>query len=372
MPLQKQIKNRFWKPATETRNKDYTLLDFSLGRITFLNTLEKQKVYDYLLSLENDGIDPCVKLSEMTVPEISSVIGRNLTGRIDWKGNSNFKAAQKELETCRILKIGFLRYSEFRYPAMLKTITNPPYLLFYRGNLDAFNAKSVSVVGTRQITPGGKKAAYDFAYDACKAGVTVVSGLARGVDGFAHKGACEAYLDALDKNEDTGKIGKTVAVLPASIDNIVPSIHKNLAQNILNAGGCLVSEYAPMSGIAQWLYVKRNRIIAALSPATVVIEAPNASGSLITVDFALELGRDVMFHENCFSENAKKINEAVKKELEIKFTEKKITKAKMETSAEKFVSEGAPVIKNYEDYCRALVEEPGVRQNKNMQLELNI
>ena len=124
MPLQKQIKNKFWKPATETRNKDYTLLDFSLGRITFLNTLEKQKVYDYLLSLENDGSDPCVKLSEMTVPEISSVIGRNLTGRIDWKGNGNLKAAQKELETCRILKIGFLRYSEFRYPAMLKTISN--------------------------------------------------------------------------------------------------------------------------------------------------------------------------------------------------------------------------------------------------------
>lgn len=368
MLLQKQIKNRFWKPATETNNRELTLLDFSIGRVTFLNTLEKQRLNDYLLDKE----DPCKKLSEMKVSEISNVICRSLNERVAWNGGKNLKEAEKELEACRTFKIGFLRYSDSGYPAMLKTISNPPYLLFYRGNLEAFNAKSVSVVGTRQITPSGKKAAYDFAYEACKSGVTVISGLARGVDGMAHKGACEAYFDALEKNEDTGKIGKTVAVLPGSIDNILPAIHKTLAQNILNAGGCLISEYAPMTAIARWLYVKRNRIIAALSPATVVIEAPNASGSLITVDFALELGRDVLFHERCFSESARKVNEIVKRELEQKFNDKKITKAKMETSCEKYVSEGAPVIKDYEDYCRAMVEAPGLRQNKIKQLELNI
>lgn len=273
------------------------------------------------------------------------------------------------------MDISFLHHLDSAYPVMLKTISNPPYMLFYRGSLEAFSQKSVSIVGSRKVTPDGKLVTEKFAYEAAKSGVAVISGLAFGVDGFAHKGACKAYFEALDSDDDLSTLGKTVAVLPGSIDKIIPSSHKTLALNILKSGGCIISEYAPMIEIADWHFVKRNRIIAALSPATVVIEAPDGSGSLITADFALELGRDLMFHESCFSENAQKVNESVLQNLKNQYNKKNeiINENKVLSSARQFVLDGAPVIKDYEDYCRALAESPGTRScSKNGQLELDL
>ena len=365
--MQKITKEQYWKQATETKTEYQILLDFSLSRITFLNTPEKEILYEKLF--DAGGAE---KLSEMTLEEISSFVMRSFP-KAKWNGKENFRNAKRAFEVCKKLKIGFLKITDSEYPAMLKTVSNPPYMIFYRGSLEAFSQKSVSVVGTRQLSPEGKKAAFEFAKKASEKGYCVVSGLAKGADGFSHKGALDAYFSLLEKGDEKASqnVGKTVAVLPCNIDEIFPGVHVKLAENIIKSGGCLISEYAPFTDFGNWHFVQRNRIIAALSPATVVVEAPNGSGALITVDFALEMGRDVMFHKACFGDFAKKINEGVKKNLENQYNNKKITKHKLEVSCEQFVRDGAPVINDFDDYCRCLSEAPGERGlNKIQQLEL--
>ena len=164
--------------------------------------------------------------------------------------------------------------------------------------------------------------------------------------------------------------GKTIAVLPSAIDNIVPASNKTLAANILKTGGCIISEYEPGLGVATWHFVARNRIIAGLSPATVVIESPPGSGALITADFALEYDRDLMFHESAVCEQANKLSEAVKSQLEKDFASGKVSKYKVENSLKKFLDAGAPIIKDYKDYCECLAEEPGKRSNQTIQTML--
>lgn len=362
MQTPKIINAQYWKPATETRTLNQTILDFSLARITFLNTHEKEMISRKDITAED--------FSLLEIADIEKLVSRNFPKPV-WNGKENLSEAKKQVEICRRFNIGFLKITDSEYPAMLKTLSNPPFLLFYRGSLEAFNQKSISVVGTRQITADGKKAALDFSKAASLSGVAVVSGLAKGADSFAHKGALEAYFDRIEEDKDTSALGKTIAVLPCAIDEITPSIHKKLAENIIKSGGCIISEYGPRILPANWHFVQRNRIIAALSPATVVVEAPNGSGALITVDFALEIGRDVMFHKACFGENAQKINEGVKQNLENQYNNKLITKHKLEVSCEQFVRDGAPVIENYEDYCRCISEVPGTRSaNKIQQLSL--
>ena len=155
--------------------------------------------------------------------------------------------------------------------------------------------------------------------------------------------------------------------MPSSIDEIVPFSNKKLAGQILQTGGLIISEYEPRMTITNWHFVKRNRIIAGLSFATVVVEAPAGSGALITVDFALENGRDVYFHKVCFSDNAKQIASIVKNQLETDFSMGKVSKYKKENTVEKYLEAGAPIIESYEDYCAACNEVPGQRHIKQMQ-----
>ena len=222
-------------------------------------------------------------------------------------------------------------------------------------------------MGTRRLTQNGKIAAKEFAYNAALNGEVVVSGLAKGADEYAHRGVVDAYFDCFEKGLDTRNLGKTIAVLPSSIDEIVPLSNKKLAGQILQTGGLIISEYEPRMTIANWHFVKRNRIIAGLSFATVVVEAPAGSGALITVDFALENGRDVYFHKVCFSDNAKQIASIVKNQLETDFNNGKVSKYKKENTVEKYLEAGAPIIENYEDYCAACNEVPGQRHIKQMQ-----
>ena len=195
-------------------------------------------------------------------------------------------------------------------------------------------------------------------------GINVISGLANGADAYAHKGAVEAYFDFVEHNKDLSKLGKTIAVLPSSIDQIVPSSNKKLASQILQSGGLIISEYEPKLQLANFHFVGRNRIIAGLSSATVVIEAPSGSGALITADFALDYNRDVMIHEAAFGNTAEQVAQIVKKDLEVKFSSGSISKYKLENTLEKFVKDGAPVIKDYKDYCKARIEIPGTRSKK--------
>jgi DNA processing protein len=165
------------------------------------------------------------------------------------------------------------------YPSLLAELYDPPQNLFVRGEIDALTDPGVAVVGARSCSAYGAQVARTLARDLAASGVVVVSGLARGVDGEAHRGALEGG-------------GRTVAVLGCGIDRDYPRSHAELARRIV-ASGAVVSEYEPGIEPAPWRFPARNRIIAGLARAAVVVEARERSGALITSDFALELGRDV-------------------------------------------------------------------------------
>jgi DNA processing protein len=175
----------------------------------------------------------------------------------------------------------FLARSDPAFPPLLGAIHDPPPGLFLRGGAAAelLASPAVGVVGARACSPYGAQVARSLARELAAAGLMVVSGLARGVDGEAHRGALEAG-------------GLTVAVLGCGIDRDYPAAHRGLAAEIADRG-LVVSEYAPGVEPAPWRFPARNRIIAGLTAATVVVEAREASGALITADLALEEGREV-------------------------------------------------------------------------------
>ena len=167
------------------------------------------------------------------------------------------------------------------YPARLRTVHDPPAGLFVRGDAEPtlLDAPCVAVVGARACSAYGTAVASELARGLARAGVVVVSGLARGIDGAAHRGALET--------------GTTVAVLGCGVDRDYPRAHRGLAASIAERG-LIVSEYPPGVEPAPWRFPARNRIVAGLCDATVVVEARERSGALITADLALDEGREVL------------------------------------------------------------------------------
>lgn len=166
------------------------------------------------------------------------------------------------------------------FPQVLREITNPPISLWTRGNVALLGSTAIAVVGARDATREGREIAYQIAGDLTRAGIVVVSGLARGVDASAHSGALDAA-------------GKTIAVLGTGIDRVYPSENKALHERIAESG-LLVTEFPPGSPPDLFHFPQRNRIISGLSKAVVVVEAREKSGSLITARLAGDQGRDVM------------------------------------------------------------------------------
>jgi len=167
------------------------------------------------------------------------------------------------------------------FPPLLGAIHDPPPGLFVRGAGDAelLLRTAVAIVGARSCSPYGSQVARTCARELAAAGLVVISGLARGIDGEAHRGALEAG-------------GVTLAVLGCGVDRDYPAAHRELAARICERG-LIVAEYAPGVEPAPWRFPARNRIVAGLARATVVVEARERSGALITADFALEQGREV-------------------------------------------------------------------------------
>jgi DNA processing protein len=172
-------------------------------------------------------------------------------------------------------------WSHAAYPAALTTIADPPPVLWTRGDVDALCAPAVAIVGSRAASPYGLAVAEQLAADLAARGLVIVSGLARGVDSAAHRGALAAG-------------GTTIAVLGSGVDVMYPPEHAPLAKAIDAAGGAVISELVPGTGPQQRFFPLRNRIISGLSRAVVVIEAGEKSGSLITARCALDQGRDVL------------------------------------------------------------------------------
>lgn len=179
------------------------------------------------------------------------------------------------------MEIRRLRRRDAEYPGLLAAIHDPPPALFVRGcgSNDVLSHPAVAVVGARVCSSYGRSVARSLGRELAAAGLVVVSGMARGIDGEVHRGALE--------------MGMTVAVLGCGIDRDYPAAHSELARRICERG-LIVSEYEPGIEPAPWRFPARNRIIAGLAEATVVVEARERSGALITADFALEEGRDVL------------------------------------------------------------------------------
>lgn len=185
------------------------------------------------------------------------------------------------LSSLRDRGVRWLPRSAARFPPGLAAIFDPPPGLFVRGETDdgLLEHASVAIVGARSCSAYGASVARKLGRELAAAGLVVVSGLARGVDGEAHRGAVEAG-------------GATVAVLGCGVDRVYPAAHAELARRVTTCG-LIVSEYAPGVEPAPWRFPARNRIIAGLAAATVVVEARERSGALITADLALEEGREV-------------------------------------------------------------------------------
>lgn len=345
----------------DSKQKNQLLL-ICLARITFLSLSEKLNLLKKLDSF-ND-------LALLSIEDIEKFCNRKIRAR--WNGEENLRSAMLELKVMEAKHIKYVLYTDAEYPALLRECTDAPFILFYIGNISCLLGKTVSVVGTRRITSEARRAAEEFSFDAVNDGVTVVSGLASGIDGAAHRGAVNAVYDAVEKGIRLPG-GRTCAVLPCGIDSVVPFVNRKLAEKILWTGGVIVSEYVPGMPSKPWCFVQRNRIIAALSPATVVVQAPVGSGALITADFALESGRDVLFHKASFSEGAATVSRYIKDELTVKHALGKVKSSKLENTPEKYLEAGAPVISGYMDYVRVRSESFGFgsfKQNKNSQLEL--
>src|SRR5689334_17849189 len=176
--------------------------------------------------------------------------------------------------------ITVIAWHDERYPPLLRTIVDPPPVLWVRGALDALTRPAVAIVGSRAATPYAIEVAARLAADLAARGIVVVSGLARGVDGSAHRGTLGAH-------------GRTLAVLGTGPDIVYPREHAELAASICK-DGALVSEFGPGLPPLARHFPLRNRLISGISLAVVVVEASDKSGSLITARCALEQGRDVM------------------------------------------------------------------------------
>lgn len=190
------------------------------------------------------------------------------------------EAIHEMLVVMRRENMGILSMEDFGYPDALRDIPDPPPLLFYRGNLDCLLGPCITVIGSRSPSPSGMEAAERIARELSEAGVRVISGLALGIDGAAHRGCLAGG-------------SPTVAVLGCGLDVNYPAGHRGLKNEILAKGGALLSEYPPGSPAMQWHFPVRNRIMSGLSRAVVLVEARIRSGSMSTVHHALDQGREV-------------------------------------------------------------------------------
>jgi len=183
-------------------------------------------------------------------------------------------------ERLRKMEVGAMTVYDKEYPERLKQIQNPPYVLFVRGGLEVADDRAVAMVGTRRPTSYGVRMAKRIAGELARMGVTVVSGLAMGIDAVAHRACMEAG-------------GRTVAFLGNGIDVVQPRINEGLGKMVVKQGA-VVSEYAPGTPALKQNFPARNRLVAGMSAGVIVVEGAEGSGSLITAEFGKQQGKAVM------------------------------------------------------------------------------
>jgi len=189
------------------------------------------------------------------------------------------EAVEKELKRCRELDVSVITLEDGDYPESIRTIDKPPPVLYVKGEYEESDQLGVAMVGTRKNTHYGKKVAKKLADQLVREGLTLVSGMARGIDTYSHRSALNSG-------------GRTVAVMGTGFGHIYPKSNANLMRKIAN-NGAVVTEFPFQQRPAKWTFPQRNRIISGLTRGTIVVEAPESSGALITAHDALSQGREV-------------------------------------------------------------------------------
>lgn len=238
IPGRKKIQLKAMFPQTEEL---YRLKHSQIPRIPFLTDLQKEKLK------ESQG-----------VPE---------------------QELAQQLGYCQEKNIALVLFEDMDYPQKLRDIYSPPYGLFCRGSLPPPSQPAIAIVGARSCSPYGKAVAESVAFHLAQAGMSVISGMAAGIDGFGHQGALRAG-------------GHTYGVLGCGADICYPASHRQLYESLIAQGG-IISEYPPRTKPIPMLFPQRNRLISGMSDVVLVVEAREKSGSLITADFALEQGKEV-------------------------------------------------------------------------------
>ncbi|MDP4118977.1 MAG: DNA-processing protein DprA [Bacillota bacterium] len=200
---------------------------------------------------------------------------------LDALSNKELKAAEKEVAIAEKFHIRILSRDDTDYPADLRNIADMPYVLYFRGKSDETGEEKlrIGIVGSRRASEYGKKVAHDLAYELAKRGVVIVSGMATGIDGEAHRGALEAG-------------GKTIAVLGCGVNVVYPKDNDSLMIEIMKNGE-VISEFAFDTPPLKWNFPQRNRILSGLCHGIIVVEAEEESGAVITANLALEQGKEL-------------------------------------------------------------------------------
>ena len=204
------------------------------------------------------------------------------------------------------LKIKEIFIEDKEYPKSLKKIYDPPKKLYCLGNISLLNnKKKIAIIGCREYSEYGRKIGLEFSYQLAKKGIVIVSGGARGIDSFSHIGCIKARKE-------------TIAVLGNSLDYVYPKENRKLEEEILNNNGLLISEYNIGTKPSKYTFPARNRIISGLSSGILVVEAKEKSGTLITVDFALDQGKEIyVIPGDITRENTKGTNNLIKQGAKI-------------------------------------------------------
>lgn len=252
-----------------------------LTAVSFLKPGERRKILQYCPRYE--------ELLRLRQVDVESVIKRRFR-RSRWNPTALQRSVDITMKWLERSDGELLLSGNPRYPQTLDRIYDPPFALYVRGTMtkdrdewsDVFS-RAIAVVGTRNPDRRAEVAAFHLGEEAAEFGLTVVSGLALGIDGAAHRGVVR-------------RGGRAVAVLGSGIDAVYPHRHRDLAVDILHNGGALVSEYPPGVPVQRHHFPARNRIISGLVPTLCVVQAPLRSGALISVEYALEQGRDVWIH----------------------------------------------------------------------------
>lgn len=254
-----------------------------------MEELENNRYWIWLSLIKNLGSKRKLKLLELyKTPEEIYKLTKEKLMNINGIGEAiakeiiiskNEKILNYHIKYMKENNIKIININEREYPQTLKEIYDPPISLYVKGNIEKLNNKNIGIVGCRECTTYGKKSAEYFAYNLSKQNINIVSGLAKGIDSYAHLGSLNT--------------GNTIAVLGNGLDMIYPKENLELANEIVKRGGTIISEYPCGTKPDKMKFPARNRIISGISKSVIVVEAKEKSGTLLTVDFALEQGRDV-------------------------------------------------------------------------------